>query len=235
MGLPLGTALNVEDVELLPSAYELKTAFEISERSLQVAPEVNQIEFLIKAAQAGKFAKLFGFMSSASIAGTSTNNSSPFDGLKAGGGFSFGADNLVNIQIGNNNIEAIKLRQVQLKEENEKVAEVLVGQIFEVKDQAELAGRALSDRISVYDAQRRQYAMGLISLQTFLQTQAQLTDSYVAIIKSALDLKMQRLTLMRLAIEGDFSKIKGCTADAPSGKKSIFHHEKAHSLDELCH
>ena len=235
LGLPLGTALNVEDVELLPSAYELKTAFEISERSLQVAPEVNQIEFLIKAAQAGKFAKLFGFMSSASIAGTSTNNSSPFDGLKAGGGFSFGADNLVNIQIGNNNIEAIKLRQVQLKEENEKVAEVLVGQIFEVKDQAELAGRALSDRISVYDAQRRQYAMGLISLQTFLQTQAQLTDSYVAIIKSALDLKMQRLTLMRLAIEGDFSKIKGCTADAPSGKKSIFHHEKAHSLDELCH
>jgi multidrug efflux system outer membrane protein len=234
LGLPLGSELNIEDIGLAPSEYEMKSASEIADHSLEVAPEVTQLDFLLTAAKTGKFAKLFGFMSSASIAGTSTNNSSPFDGLKAGGGFSFGADNLVNIQIANNNIESIKLRAEQLKQENEKTAEVLVGQITEVKEQQELSAKALTDRISVYEGQKRQYALGLISLQTLLQTQVLLTDSYVLNIKSDLDLKMQRLTLMRLAIDGDFLKVKGCTGSAPSGKKSIFRHDKGQSLDELC-
>lgn len=234
LGLPLGSELNVEDIDLAPSDYELKSASEIADHSLEVAPEVTQLDFLIKAAKTGKFAKLFGFMSSASIAGTSTNSTSPFAGLKAGGGFSFGADNLVNIQIANNNIESIKLRAEQLKQENEKTAEVLVGQIIEVKDQQELSAKALTDRLSVYEGQKRQYALGLVSLQTLLQTQVLLTDSYVLNIKSDLDLKMQRLTLMRLAIDGDFLKINGCVGPAPTGKKSIFRRDKGQSLDELC-
>ncbi|MDD4974377.1 MAG: TolC family protein [Bacteriovorax sp.] len=234
LGLPLGSELTVEDIDLAPSDYELKSASEIADHSLEVAPEVTQLDFLIKAAKTGKFAKLFGFMSSASIAGASTNSTSPFDGLKAGGGFSFGADNLVNIQIANNNIENIKLRAEQLKQENEKTAEILVGQIIEVKDQQELSAKALTDRLSVYEGQKRQYALGLVSLQTLLQTQVLLTDSYVLNIKSDLDLKMQRLTLMRLAIDGDFLKIKGCIGTAPTGKKSIFRRDKGQSLDELC-
>lgn len=234
LGLPLGSELNVEDIDLAPSDYELKSATEIADHSLQVAPEVTQLNYLIKAAKAGKYAKLFGFMSSASIAGTSTNNSSPFSGLKAGGAFSFGADNLVNIKIGNNNVESIQLRVEQLKEENEKIAEISVGQIVEVKKQQELSARALQDRLSVYEAKKRQYAMGLIPLQSLLQTQVQLTDSYVSNIKSDLDLKMQRLTLMRLAIDGDFLKIKGCAATALTGNKSIFRRDKGQTLDELC-
>ena len=234
LGLPLGSVLNVEDVDLAPSSFEMKSANEIAMHSMDVSPEVTQLNFLIKAATAGKFAKIFGFISSASIAGTSTNNSSPFEGLKAGGGFSFGADTLVNIKIANNNIESIKLRSEQLKEENEKTAEVLVGQMAEVKDQQVLSMKALQDRLLVYEGQKRQYAIGLISLQTLLQTQVQLTDSYVANIKSDLDLKMQRLTLMRLAIDGDFKKIKDCAVSVPSEKRSIFGRDKGHTLDEIC-
>lgn len=235
LGMPLVTNLFVESFDLEPSPYELKSAAEIADHSLEVAPEVIQLDFLIKAAKTLKFSKLFGFMSSSSIFGTSINGSSPFESLKVGGGFSFGIDNLVNIQIANNNIESIKLRLVQLQLENERLAEVLVGQINEVKLQQILSANALRDRLIVYDAQKREYALGLISLQTLFQTQVQLTDSYILNIKSDLDLKMQRLALMRLVIDGDFSKIKGCNqASLPDRKKIIFRRDKGHSLDEIC-
>ena len=235
LGLPLRTKIDVEDFDLLPSPYESKTVYEIADHSLKVAPEAMQLDFLIKAANSGKFAKVFGFMSSASVFGTSFNNTSPFSILKASGGFTFGMDNLVNIQIANNNIESVKLRTQQLKFENERTAEILVGEINEVKFQKVLSGNALRDRLSVYDAQKREYAIGLISLQTLLQTQVQLTDSYVANIKSELDLKMQRLTLMRLVIDGDFSKIKRCKALLiPSRKTKKNRHDKGNSLDEVC-
>lgn len=235
LALPLGTELLVEDVELAPTEYEFKTAAEISTHSLEVAPEVTQLAFLLKASKVGKFAKLFGFMSSASLSGASVNGSSPFDSLKVGGAFSFGMDNLVNLQISNNNLASLELRSEQLKEENERTAEVLAGQIGEVKDQQVFSAKSLEDRLTVYQGQRMQYEIGLISLQTLLQTQIQLTNSFVASLKSDLDLKMQRLTLMRLTLDGDFAKVKGCQgASMPVENKSIFHREKPKTLDQIC-
>lgn len=235
LGLPLGAELNVEDVDLPATQFESKSAQEIAEHSLDVAPESLQLGFLVKAAKAGKFSKLFGFISSASLSGTSTNNNSPFEALKAGGGFNFGADNLVNLKIADNNLAAIVLRAEQLKEENEKTAEVVVGSMSEVKGQQELSKSALEARMQVYLGQKRQYELGLISLQTLLQTQSQLTDSKVNTLKTDLDLKMQRLTLQRLVIDGDFAQVKGCSAAATDEKKSLFHFKKKEqSLDQLC-
>ena len=236
LGLPLNTVITSEDSEIAASDYETRSAMEISDHSLKVAPEISQMGFLESAAKASKFAKIFGFISSASM---SASNSSPnvvFGNLKAGGAFSFGADNIVNIKIASNNMEAIKLREEQLKEENERMSEVIAGQINEVKSQEELTAKALADRLSVYQSQQKEYAFGLISLQTLLQTQIQLTDSYVNQFKSELDLKMQRLTLGRLVIDGDFAKIQGCTAteqpDVHSG--GIFHKKKDLTLDQAC-
>lgn len=210
LGLPLGAAYDVKLVELEASDYETKPVSEIAQRSLDVAPEVAQIGFLIKAAKASKFAKMFGFMSSSTLSGTASDSSSAFNGLKAGGGFSIGADTFVNVKIANNNIEAIQLREEQLREENEKTAEVLSGRMVEVKSQQELTANALRDRLKVFEGQKKQYAIGLIPLQTLFLTQTQLTASYISNIKNDLDLKMQRLTLQRLVIDGDFAKVVGC-------------------------
>ncbi len=237
LALPLGTELMMEEKDLPASEFETRPIGEIAQRSLDIAPESVQLNSLVKAAKAGKMAKIFGFMSSSSIAGTSSNNASPFEGLKAGGGFSIGADTLVNIKIANNNIDSLLLRVEQFKEENEKVAEVLSGKLIEVKEQQELSQSAFNARMKVFEGQRRQYELGLISLQTLLQTESQLTDIKVNQIKADLDLKMQRLTLQRLVIDGDFSLVKGCSADSlpkDMEKKGIFHRKKSMSLDELC-
>ncbi len=235
LGLPLGTEVIVEDADLLPSEYEGKSVGEIADHSMDVAPEFAQMAFLVKASEAGKFAKMFGFMSNASLSGTATNGNSPFDNLKAGGAFSFGADNLVNIKIANNNLASILLRADQLKLENEKSAEIVVGKMTEVKEQQVLSALALSSHVKVFEGQRRQFNLGLISLQALLQTESQLTDSKISNLKIDMDLKMQRLTLQRLVIDGDFSKVKGCTATIQPENKSIFHRkDKEQSLDQLC-
>lgn len=237
LGLPLGAELNVETADLPSSDFETKSAGEIADHSLDVAPEAFQLDFLIKAAQSGKFAKMFGFISSASIGGSSVNSSSPFDSLKAQGGFSFGADNLVNIKIANNNIESILLREEQFKQENERIAEVIIGKLKEAKDQQGLSLSALQSRLKVFEGQKRQFELGLISLQALLQTEAQLTDSKVNNLKTNLDLKMQRLTLLRLVIDGDFALVKGCV-EAPQVKRGIlyklFHFKEKKSLDQMC-
>ncbi len=234
LGLPLGTNLTVEDADLPASGYETKSALEIADHSLEVAPEAVQLQYLVKAAKAGKWAKVFGFMSSASVAGTASSSGSAFGQLKSGGAFSFGADNLVNIKIANNNIESINLRQEQLKQEGEKTAEIVVGSMVEVKEQQDLSQSSLDNRMKVYDGQKVQFELGLISLQTLLQTQSQLTDSKVNVLKTDLDLKMQRLTLQRLVIDGDFALVKGCSAENPAESKGIFHRNKEKSLDEIC-
>jgi multidrug efflux system outer membrane protein len=234
LALPLGSKLMIEDIPLMSSDFEQKTAAELAERSIQVAPEMNQLSFLIKAAKADKFAKVFGFISFASISGINAISNSPFDDLKIGGGFRFGVDNLINIEIGNNHIEYLHLRVDQFKEENQKIAEILVGQIQEVKEQQKFSHQALLDRTKVYEAQKRQYALGLLPLQTLLQTEVHLTDSYILNTKADLDLKMQRLTLLRLVIDGDFLKVKGCSPAAHIEKKSFFKRDKGQSLDELC-
>ena len=241
LGLPLGGAYDVKLVELAPTDYETKSASEIATRSLDVAPEMAQIGFLIKAAKAGKFAKMFGFISSSTLSGTGSESASAFNGLKAGGGFSFGADTFVNVKIANNNIAAIQLREDQLREENEKTAEVISGRIVEVKTQQDLTANALRDRLKVYEGQKKQYAIGLIPLQTLLLTQTQLTASYISNIKNDLDLKMQRLTLQRLVIDGDFSRVIGCKTSNKSfetnNDKKWFKKDPKESqttLDDIC-
>lgn len=234
LGLPLGSELTAEDITLAPSDYESKTVFEVAEHSLAISPEVSQLNFLINAARAGKFSKLFGFLSTSVLAGTGSNGSSPFENLKVSGGFTFGMDNLVNLKIANNSIESLQLRGDQLKMENEKTAEVLIGKLDEVKKQQELSALALLSRNKVYEGQKRQYKMGFISLQSLLQTESQLTESKVNNLKTDLDLKMQRLTLQRLVIDGDFSLVKGCSMVVPEKKKGMFHFKKTQSLDQAC-
>jgi outer membrane protein TolC len=234
LGLPLGSELKLEEVDLLPSSFEDKTSSEISTHSMDVAPEVVQMNYLIKAAKAGKFSKVLGFQTSASIGGTSTNGSSPFDSLKASGGFTFGMDNLVNIKIASNNIDSLILREEQLKQENEKTSEIIIGKFVEVKNQKEYSTNATQSRSRVYESQKKQYRLGLISLQDLLLTEAKLTDAKVADLKIDLDFKMQRLTLQRLVVDGDFSKVKGCESITEPPKKGLFGFKKQESLDKVC-
>jgi len=236
LGLSLETDLQFEIVSLNPSSFEGKLPLEIANHSLLVAPEMEQLKFLIAASKADKFAKMFGFISTASIGGNSKDNTSAFDNMKAGGDFTFGGELFVNIKMSNNNTSALYLREEQLKQENERVAEIIVGKMYQLNEQKLLAKSILDNRRKVYQGQKRQYDLGLISLQTLLQTESQLTDSEINYYKTEQDFTMTRLTLQRLVIDGDFSKIQGCLGENWSKKRGLFHpKKKRQSLDQLCY
>jgi multidrug efflux system outer membrane protein len=234
LGLPIGTTLEVVEAELPKSNYEESPVGIIIDRSMEVAPEANQMRHLVSAAKAGKFSKMFGFVNSASMGGSASDSGGAFDNLKGGGSFNIGYENVVNVKIANNNIASILLREAQLKQENEKTAEIISGKLIEAKEQKALSESALSNRMKVYQAQMRQYELGFIPLQTLLLTQSQLTEIKVNTIKTDLDLSMQRLTLNRLVIDGFFEKVKGCQPKETEEKRSFFKRKKEKSLDELC-
>lgn len=234
LGLSIETKFEVTEAELPKSKYEDSPVGIIIERSLAVAPEANQMAHLLVAAKAGKFSKMFGFVNSSSMSGSASESGGAFDNLKAGGSFNIGYENVVNVKIANNNMAALVLRATQLKQENEKTAEIVAGKMIETKEQKDLSEAALANRMKVYQAQLRQYELGFIPLQTLLLTQSQLTDTKVNTIKTDLDLAMQRLTLNRLVVDGFFEKVTGCQPKETEPKRSIFKREKAKSLDELC-
>jgi outer membrane protein TolC len=243
LALPLKTDMQVVVSEIAPSTFEEKSIQEVLDRSLSVAPEVIQLDYLIKAAQDGKFSKELGFISQASIGGVANSTNSAFGNAKASGTFSFGLDTISSIELAQNNIDSIKLRQEQLKQENEKTSEVLVGQMNEMKSQLKLSSDSLEERRAVYNSQSREYQLGLISEQTLLLTESQLTNSRVAFAKANLDYQLQRLALQRLVIDGDFAKVKLCNTAVKKSEKNSdksfsfpwFGHKKPTvSLDEVC-
>lgn len=240
LALPIGTELTIENRDIAPSSFEEKTLLEIFDRSMSMAPEVIQLNYLIKAAENGKFAKMMGFVSQASISGTATSSTNVFGNLRSGGLFSFGLDNIITVQFANNNIDSIKLRQEQLKEENQKTTEILTGQLIEMKLQLGYGQDELRSRLAIYNGQKIEYKLGLISLQDLLLTESQLTNTKVNLVKSELDFNLQRLAFLRLVVDGDFSKVQGCNAKSVGleTKKSLhipgFGKKKAQSLDEVC-
>jgi outer membrane protein TolC len=244
LALPLKTDMQIVVSEIAPSNFEDKSIQEVLDRSLLVAPEVTQLDYLVKAAENGKFSKELGFISQASIGGIANSTNSAFGNAKASGTFSFGLDTISSIELAQNNIDSIKLRQEQLKQENEKTSEVLVGQMHEMKSQLKFSSDSLEERRAVYNSQTREYQLGLISEQTLLLTESQLTNSRVAFAKSNLDYRLQRLALQRLVIDGDFAKVKSCNATVKKSEKTSeeksfgfpwFGHKKPTvSLDDVC-
>jgi hypothetical protein len=240
LALPIGTELQIESSDVVSSSFEDKSVQEVIDRSMQMAPEVSQLIFLEKAASAGKFSKELGAITQASIGGTTTSQNPAMSNLKPGVSFNFGLSNITSVQLASKNIAAIKLGQEQLKEQNEKTAEILIGQLFEMKSQLQLSNEAFQKRNAVFEDQTFEYKMGAISEQTLLQTQSQLAAARVSLAKSQLDYRLQKLALSRLVIDGDFAKVQGCnpSADSAMTKKSFhipgFGKGKSRSLDVVC-
>jgi outer membrane protein TolC len=238
LGLPLGTDLIIQKWELGPSRWENNLMGEIAKRALSISPEDEQLNHLLQAAKYDKFAKIFAFISNASMS-SSSGSTNPFANMTTSIGFYFGVDLVFDVKLASNNMESVRIRKEQLKQDDERLAETLVGQLVEIKKQREYTDSTLAARLTVYDAQKRQFDAGLITLQTLLQTQVLLEDAYINKVRSEEDLTLERITLQRLVIDGDFTKVKGCAAADPPERRRSWRErrrdrEKPPTLDEAC-
>lgn len=212
---PAAATIPASDAEAFTSPADI--AKEV-DKSLSVAPESAQINELINAATAEKWSKLFGWINSASVTTipSQSGSSASFSKLEAKGTISLGLQIFPMVELSNRNIEEIKLRLTELKQENTQILEGSILATHAAQDEHNHFAQAEEDLSSVYNATLKQYQLGIASLYDVLQAHKQLSLASVNRAQAELDLTLLRVTLHRTLLTDEFAKIPNCAAQAPA-------------------
>jgi len=245
MSLPLETQIRLENSTMANSPWEFENMQATIDRANTVSVERAQIQYLIKAAQAQKWSKVFSIVNSPSIVGGSVGgHNANFDNMQAVGSMSFGFAQFPTYELNERRIKEIKLQDLELQEENTRIVEATIGSIEEARQQLDLATQAEVQMAQVYEIRRQDYEQGGGTLIDVLQARNQMADASVARIKALLDVNLQRNTLHRTLLTASFSTIRGCNAARTPpverkvgvigrivGKKPVESHQ---TLDRIC-
>jgi outer membrane protein TolC len=220
----------------------------VVDQALSIAPEQAQIYELVQAGQDGTWSKAFGWINSASISSSGTSGSSAsLSNLHPKGSITLGLGIYPAIELSNRNVEEIRQRLIELKQEN---TQILEGSILAVKEaQKEFAhfATAESNLQDVYNDTLQRYQMGIASLYDVLIAHKALTSAAINRIQAQLDVTLLRVTLHRTMLTDQFAQIRGCdSANLPKQEKrgglagwfdGIFggnHDDNGVSLMQLC-
>lgn len=240
MGLPLTTEITFEEKNMPISEWENRPLGDIVTQALTLAPENQQIDFLIKAAEAKKLSSQFGFLGSGSMSSVASGGQgASFGNMTGSVNFHFGFDYFPNLSLSERNIDEVKLQKTALAQQLSRTLEGVSESIVEANKQHELTSSAENELIKVYQITQEKYNQGLTSLVSVLMSHSQLTQAAVARVKTEMDLNQQRVNLHRALVSDQFSQIKGCAITPVQKKSGIWDVFKPapkadKTLDQLC-
>jgi outer membrane protein TolC len=239
--IPLDAKIVLNLPEELNSQYEKLSYQKIASIVQQYSPEAEQLNFVLKSSKNGRLSKFFGFISSAGLYGSSNNSSSgqAFENLKAGFSLSFGLESIFAIHLDNNSIDGIKIAQKELDENILKSVFNLMYSLKLSNDALIIANDALLARQNAYKSLEKEFNIGTLSLLDLLPNQTLVTESKIQSLKANLDLKLLKINLLRMMLEGEFSTVSECKPEVVKKDDSLFGRyrfgrEKLMTLDELC-
>ncbi len=225
LSLNLNTEISFDIVPSSISVLENHTIPQAAAAVLKVAPESQQIDFLLEAAASEKWSKVFSFISSSSIGSSSGGassgfeNASAFKNLEARGMFHFSFEMFPNINMTNHNINELKLRKKELESELGKLMENTLGRLkFLFSRRAELE-RAEALMKTVFTTDKKRYEIGELSLSDLVDSQGRLRQARLESVRVNTDLDLIRVTLHRMLVTDEFASIKGCEELPKSDKK----------------
>jgi outer membrane protein, multidrug efflux system len=239
MGLPLATIIEFDELNMPSSTWENKPIDSVLNQAILQAPENQQIDYLIKAAQANQLSATFGFLNQATMSSQSSNGQgATFGNMTGAASFHFGIDYFPNLSLSAHNVDEVKLQRTQLDQQLTQTLESVLGSLVEANKQYDLTSQAEKSLINVYNITKEKYDFGKTSLVNVLVSHAQIAQAAIARVKAEMDLNQQRVNLHRVLVTDQFSLIKGCQI-SPVPKKTglggIFHPNKPDkTLDQLC-
>lgn len=192
----------------------------VVDKSLAIAPEQAQINELVSAATAEKWSKMFGWINSASVTASPSQSGSnaSFSNLETKGSISLGLQLFPMIELSDRNIEEIKLRLTELKQENTQILEGSILAVRDALDERDHFARAEQNLQASYNSTLKQYQLGVASLYDVLQAHKSLSSASINRTQAELDLTLLRVTLHRTLLTDEFGKIPNCAARAPAKK-----------------
>ena len=220
--LALNPKVNLElaPVDVPPSNFENDllgdaTVKAANDRSL----ESEQLADLHSAAQVSKFSRFFGWLAGASVS-TSVNTAASgstypkfsMDTLQVGGLLRFSMQDIPLIQLAQDNIKQIEIRQREIGLELNRVLDADKVTYSTIARRAELATEALDALRTSYliILQKYQYGLGA-SLLDVINARTGLENSQIEALSAQTDLASLRIALHRMFLTDQFAKIQGCT------------------------
>ncbi len=209
LGLSLNTNIRVEAESVPASSVEGSRPQSVLNRLDGRTPEIGQLIWLVNAAKVERWSKTFNFLNSVTLAGTRSGGggsfSSAVQGQVAWGPGYFPALQLSNLQI--------NLLQLQMQDVNYDMAaaiETTLATVEQAKVQREFAGFAEDNLREVYESEKKRYEAGQIDMQIVVNAGNALTSAIVSRIEAQNSLNNARISLHRMTITGQFSKITYC-------------------------
>lgn len=232
LSLPLGQEILVDKTHLEKSFDEDLDMQTILNRSLAIAPEISQLDNLIKAGKYSKWSQAFSFLSGGSVA-ASKGSSGSFDTIQATESVNLGFALVPTLQLSNLNIEQLNLQKKELNLLQAQLVESTMKSLVEANNQFKLASEAEASLTQFYQIELLKFRTGLTDLLHVLTAANSLTISLSNKIKAQNDVDNLRVTLNRLLLTNKFTNIRPCKIAAVSG--GIFHFKgKQVSLDQAC-
>ncbi|OQW53748.1 MAG: hypothetical protein A4S09_06790 [Proteobacteria bacterium SG_bin7] len=221
LSLPIETEMTFAPNSVPASRWEITSIRDAVTEAMKVAPESKQLEYLLKAADNGKWSKVFAFISGASVGSSSfgggnagngggLNRSVSFDNLTMRQNVNFGFAYFPAIELAQKNVEAIRLRQRELLIDNTQVLEKVILSIKQAVNRYELAKKAEADFQKVYETAVKRYDLGMESLLNVLIKRRQVTEAATEKVAAESSLNLFRVTLNRALILDEFNVIPGC-------------------------
>jgi outer membrane protein TolC len=213
------------DPQAIPASnYETISLNEIVENSLSKAPERAQLESLVKAAEKGKWAQIFGFITGASLSSFGfggENTSLAFRDFQRRINAGIGFDYFAQIGLSNLQIEAVKIRQQELLVEFRSLAESNRRRLDESRERLRFAQSASESASEVFRIVSQGYLSGREPLQNVVITRRELRESRNEVVAAKTDVDVLRINLHRLGQTSEFARIRGCVDMTPGIRESL--------------
>lgn len=210
LGLALDQEIVFEPVQIPESPVENMSPQELLDKVHESSPETSQLNSLIKAAQYNTWSKAFSFLSGFSLGANRPSTGGAFSSVTQTGSINMGFGYFPGLELSNLNIEQLRLRLVELRQDQAELIESTLGALEESQKQYTAAFSAEENLRKVYNAELLRYRVGMTDILHVLQAGNGLTGAMINKVKATTALENLRVSLHRLMITDEFTMIKKC-------------------------
>lgn len=233
LALPLTQEIVFDSFHPSSVTYEGHSPSSLLPIALAKAPENQQLDYLIQAAQADRWSRIFSFFNGSTLsAGQNDQKEATLTHLTQGNSFNIGFAYFPNIALSNLNIQELELQKQAVSLSQAQILETTLGSLEDAKRELADAAESETNYQKQYDSELTEYNLGTTDLLHVLTAANSLETASMAKIKAQNDVDNLRITLNRTFLREYFSAIKPCeTVQAPGG---LFHRNPPASLDQVC-
>lgn len=212
LALPLSQELVIERKHPLKSSaerWDMQSALQVS---IAKSPELQQLEYLHRAAKAAKWSQAFAFLNGGGIGSSNSSANGAWSPTQFTGSMSIGAAYYPTLQLSNLNVAQIQLQKNQTHLQHAQTVESIYSSLAEAQKQVAVTSDAEMNLREYYQTELLKLRTGLTDLLHVLSAANNLTLALTSRIRSQNDLDNQRVSLNRLLIEQEFMGIPPCNA-----------------------